>query len=195
MLHILWALAGVVVVWFAGKFFGVPLIEIMVLRRQVHQGLMISSKVKLKNKDWYLHQEVLDNMRRDIGEFGSRLAALNTSLYQPLSFILEKLRYDLDGAAANLLHLSIELDEGERSLTRRRVEIALRLPTSTESHECGPKATQGSSRLNGHHHDVGVLPPSTAHGTRRIGEAYPGDTAVDSERADSNKRLRRSRGW
>jgi hypothetical protein len=118
------------------------------------------------------------------------LAALNTSLHQPLPFILEKLGYDLDAAAENLLHLSIELDEGERSLTRRRVEIALRLPSATERHECGAKATQASSRLNGHHHDVGVLAWPAGHGAHRIRGAHPGNTSVDPERADSNKRLR-----
>jgi hypothetical protein len=153
MLRILWPFAAGVIVCFTGKFFGAPLVDVMILRRRIHQELLILSKVKLIGMDFYLYQDksrVLDDARRNIREFGSRLSALTTSLHQPLPFILGKLSYDFDGAAANLLQLSVEADDRAQTLARRQVEIALRLPLSEESDE-------GSSALAG-----GVLPNTSA---------------------------------
>jgi hypothetical protein len=154
MLHILWPLTGGVIGYFAAKLFCGPLIDILTLRRQLHQELLISSDVKLLSEDWCLQlvrQRGRDNARCNIGEFGSRLTALSGSLCQPLPFILKRLGYDFDIAAANLLRLSDEWADSERSVIRHQIEIALRLCPWGEGHECRPKVTQAKSKLHAHH--------------------------------------------
>jgi hypothetical protein len=138
MVHILWPLAASVMAWFAGKFFGAPLLDVLILRRQIHQEFLILSKVKLISGDPYHYPDQsrsLDNVQRNIRELGSRLSALTTSLHQPLPFMLGKLGYDFDSAAGNLFQFSVEADDRTQSLVRRQVEIALRLPLSEKSKE------------------------------------------------------------
>jgi hypothetical protein len=158
MLHVLWPLAGGVIAWFAAKLLCGPLIDIMILRRQIHQEFLVLSKEKLLSEDWCLH---LDQQRaqdgawgRNIGEFGTRLTALNASLRQPLPFILERLGYDLDRAAANLRRLSSEWDDSERPVMRHQIEIALRLRPCREVHDCKANAIQAKSKLYAHHDEI-----------------------------------------
>ena len=157
MLHVLWPLAGGVIAWFAAKLLCGPLIDIMILRRQIHQEFLVLSKEKLLSEDWCLH---LDQQRaqdgawgRNIGEFGTRLTALNASLRQPLPFILERLGYDLDRAAANLRRLSSEWDGSERPVMRHQIEIALRLRPCRSS-RLQAKTTQARSKLEAHHDEI-----------------------------------------
>jgi hypothetical protein len=92
----------------------------MILQRQIHQELLISSKVKLTTGVFYLYQDqsrTLVGLRRNIRECGSRLTALNTSPSPPpLPFILKRWGYDFDGAAAKLLQFSMKVDDHEQSL-------------------------------------------------------------------------------
>lgn len=138
MLHLLWVFAVGVLGWFAAYFFGVPLINILIVRRQIHQELMFSSNIMLLCKEPLFHehnQRSFEDVQQRIRKLGARLSSLNTSLYQPLPFILRRVGYDFGGAARNLRHLFTELEDDERSLTRYRVEVALRLPHSEESHD------------------------------------------------------------
>ena len=63
---------------------------------------------------------------------GSKLSALNTSFYRPLSHLLFILGYKIDNAAKNLLRLSAEFEDDDRALSLYQIEVALRLPHSDE---------------------------------------------------------------
>jgi hypothetical protein len=154
MLHVLWPFALGVFGWFVANFFGAPLLDILLLRREIHQELIFFWDVRLISADRALREHQFDDAGRRIGKLGSRLIALKASIYEPLQSIVSKLGYDLDGAGRDLLNLSTELDDEERLLIRCRVEIALRLPQSQGSYDRSLEMTERRSRVDHHYNEV-----------------------------------------
>jgi hypothetical protein len=68
--------------------------------------------------------------QKTIRRLGSKLNALNASLYRPLLYVLHAMGYDPKDAAKKLLGLSTQYEEDDRAVTRYQVETALRLPHS-----------------------------------------------------------------
>ena len=145
MLHVLWPFALGVFGWFVANFFGAPLLDILLLRREIHQELIFLWDVRLLSDDRALREHQFDDAVRRIGKLGARLSALKASLYQPLQSVVRKLGYDLEGAGRDLLNLSTELDDDQRLLIRRHIEIALRLPQSQGSYDRSLEMTERRS--------------------------------------------------
>ena len=122
--------------WFAANFFGKPWIEFRTLRKEIQEELTFSVNDDLPSKLTLFEQGDVYNdekkrfydAQENIRLLGSKLSALNTSLYRPLSYLLQTRGYKLNVAARNLLWLSKQFDADGRALTRYKIEVALRLP-------------------------------------------------------------------
>jgi hypothetical protein len=123
--------------WFAANFFGKPWIEFRALRKEIQEELTFSVNDDLPSKlTLFEHGDEVYNdekkrfydAQKNIRLLGSKLSALNTSLYRPLSYLLQTRGYKLNDAARNLLWLSKQFDADGRALTRCKIEVALRLP-------------------------------------------------------------------
>lgn len=154
MLHLLWPFVLGVFGWFVANFFGAPLLDILLLRREIHQELIFLWDVRLLSDDLALREHQFNDAARRIGKLGSRLTALKGSLHQPLQFIVSKLGYDLDDAGRDLRYLASELDDDKRLLIRCQVEIALRLPHFQGSYDRSSEMTERRSRLHHDYHEV-----------------------------------------
>jgi hypothetical protein len=140
MLSVLWPFLIGVLGWIAANFAGKPLIEFLSLRKEIQEELIFLSNVYSPRKETREYgEEAYNNERRmfsdaqtTIRRLGSKLNALNASLYKPLPYVLRAMGYDLNDAAKKLLGLSTQYDDNDRTLTRYGVEVALRLPHSEE---------------------------------------------------------------
>jgi hypothetical protein len=121
----------------ARNFLGKSVLEFVKVRHEIQKELTYLSNVDLPSSQTFregaaaeYEEEVriFSDARGKVRRLGSKLSALNTSLYRPMSYLLLILGYKIDDAAKNLLRLSAEFEDDDRALSLYQIEVALRLP-------------------------------------------------------------------
>jgi hypothetical protein len=132
---------GAVFSWLALNFPGKSILEFVKVRQEIQEELTNLSNVDIPSSQTFCEGTAADyeeevrifaEARGKVRRLGSKLSALNTSFYRPLSFLLRILGYKIDDAAKNLLRLSAEFEDDDRALSLYQIEVALRLPHSDE---------------------------------------------------------------
>jgi len=119
---------GAVFGWLARNFLSKSMLEFVKVRQEIQEELTYLSNVDLPSSQTFCEGTAADyeeevrifaKARGKVRRLGSKLSALNTSFYRPLSYLLRILGYKIDDAGKNLLRLSTEFEDDDRAVSVR----------------------------------------------------------------------------
>jgi hypothetical protein len=110
--------------WLVTNFFAKPFLDFLILRGQVHEEILFTANIGQMSRVAPC-EAARDSLRR----LGAKLEATNTTASPPLRWFFSKCGYDLAGASAGLIGLSISLEEPpHKAIHTNKIQVGLKLP-------------------------------------------------------------------